>query len=74
MIISPNYTLKALVKESLGSNEQTFSCQDCGFEIGRDWNAAINIKNTAGYAEINAWGDYVQSGKSMNQESLIVER
>jgi putative transposase len=64
------------VKKSLSQNEQTFNCQDCGFEIGRDWNAAINIRNcaisaqnTAGYAEINAWGDYVQSGKSMNQES-----
>jgi putative transposase len=57
------------VKESLGLETRTFNCQDCGFEIGRDWNAAINIKNTAGYAGINAWGDYVQSDKSMNQES-----
>jgi putative transposase len=64
------------VKASLGQNEETFNCQDCGFEIGRDWNAAINIKNcaipapnTAGYAGINAWGDHAQSGKSMNQES-----
>jgi putative transposase len=63
------------VKEILGQNEQTFSCSDCGFEIGRDWNAAINIRNcaipaqnTERYSEINAWGDYVQLGKSTNQE------
>jgi putative transposase len=62
------------IKESLGLETRTFNCRDCGFEIGRDWNAAINIRNTARCAGINAWGDSVQSDKSMNQELPLDSR
>lgn len=32
-------------KEELKLSERTFSCENCGLEIDRDLNAAINIKN-----------------------------
>lgn len=34
------------VKEKLLLSERMYKCDSCGFEIGRDLNAAINIKNT----------------------------
>ncbi len=34
------------VKEKLTLKERTYSCESCGFEIDRDLNAAINIKNS----------------------------
>jgi putative transposase len=36
-----------LIKEDLSLKERTFSCE-CGFEIDRDVNAAINLKNQIG--------------------------
>lgn len=30
-------------KESLSLAERTFKCDDCGFEIDRDWNASLNL-------------------------------
>src|SRR6478736_1676807 len=32
------------IKEQLSLKERTYSCDNCGFEIDRDLNAAINIK------------------------------
>jgi len=34
------------IKEQLSLKERTYSCDNCGFEIDRDLNAAINIKNS----------------------------
>ena len=35
------------VKTKLGLGERVYKCECCGFEIDRDVNAAINIKNRA---------------------------
>lgn len=34
------------IKEQLSLKERTYSCDNCGFEMDRDLNAAINIKNS----------------------------
>jgi len=36
-----------IVKENLTLSDRVFICDDCGFEIDRDLNAAINLKNMA---------------------------
>lgn len=36
--------------------QRTYSCPNCGLEMDRDHNAAINIFNRAGSAQINACG------------------
>ncbi len=36
-------------KETLSLSERMFQCSHCGFEIGRDLNAAINLKNVASH-------------------------
>jgi len=56
------------VKKSLELSERVFKCSDCGYIIDRDLNAAINIKDTVGHTEINAWGESVQLDNSLNQE------
>lgn len=33
------------VKDSLLLSERTYHCESCGIDIGRDYNASINIKN-----------------------------
>lgn len=40
--------------------ERTHSCPHCGLVMDRDENAAINIKNRAGSAQIHAQGDNVR--------------
>lgn len=42
------------VKDPLGLEERTFNCDDCGFSIDRDLNAAINLKNLAGSSPVSA--------------------
>lgn len=44
------------VKEKLELSERVYKC-DCGLEIDRDLNAAINLANTARLAGIEAFGD-----------------
>lgn len=44
------------VKEKLELSERVYTC-DCGLEIDRDLNAAINLANTARLAGIQAYGD-----------------
>jgi putative transposase len=34
------------IKDELSLKERVYHCNDCGFEIDRDLNAAINLKNT----------------------------
>ena len=33
-----------IVKESLGLDERTYRCENCGLIIDRDWNAAFNLE------------------------------
>ncbi|SET05555.1 transposase, IS605 OrfB family, central region [Anaerobranca gottschalkii DSM 13577] len=33
------------IKDKLSLSERTFRCNDCGYEIDRDLNASINLKN-----------------------------
>ena len=48
------------VKDALQLSERSWECPDCNTVHDRDINAAINIlNNTAGSAEINAYGDRV---------------
>lgn len=48
------------VKDSLQLSERSWECPDCNTIHDRDVNAAINIlNNTAGTAEIHAYGDHV---------------
>ena len=44
------------VKESVKLSERIFKC-DCGLEIDRDLNAAINLANTVRLTGIQAYGD-----------------
>ena len=34
-------------KEVLGLDERTYTCEACRYEIDRDFNAALNLKNYA---------------------------
>ena len=45
-------------------SHRTFVCDDCGFTIDRDLNAALNLRNTASSAGIYAYGDRVSLGQS----------
>jgi len=35
------------IKKKLSLSERIYKCEDCGFEIDRDLNASINLKNLA---------------------------
>jgi putative transposase len=59
------------IKEDLKLSDRIYKC-DCGFEIDRDLNAAINLSNTASSAGINAHGDdkfHEPSGSGGRQRS-----
>jgi putative transposase len=44
------------IKDELSLSERVYKCNDCGFEIDRDLNAAINLKNTGLLPEFQACG------------------
>ncbi|OIO26112.1 hypothetical protein AUJ14_02725 [Candidatus Micrarchaeota archaeon CG1_02_55_22] len=50
-------------EQKMPLSQRTFACDGCGLVLDRDVNAARNIldratgRNTAGYAEINAFGN-----------------
>jgi putative transposase len=54
------------IKDELSLSERIYKCNDCGFEIDRDLNAAINLKNTGLLPEIQA------CGLSVNPEAIQV--
>ncbi|MBC3805658.1 transposase, partial [Acetobacterium fimetarium] len=37
------------IKSDLKLSDRVYICPDCGFEIDRDLNAAINLKNAIEY-------------------------
>jgi putative transposase len=45
------------IMSDLKLSDRVYKCSDCGFEIDRDLNAAINLKNRAKHAQINACGE-----------------
>ena len=62
-------------KKELSLSERTYHCNECGLEIDRDVNAAINLKHLAArHAEsINACGVHVRPRKVQEDEALNVE-
>jgi putative transposase len=67
------------IKNDLTLSDRTFKCGDCGFELDRDLNAALNILsegkrlNTAGTAEINACGDMNCSNSSAQEAACSLD-
>ncbi|MEC4869149.1 MAG: zinc ribbon domain-containing protein, partial [Jaaginema sp. PMC 1078.18] len=43
-------------KDSLSLSERTFNCENCGFSIDRDLNAATNLVNLAVSSTVSACG------------------
>ena len=63
-------------RETLSLSERVFSCHNCGFEIDRDLNAAINLKNVAAnLAETkNGRGESVRPiAEEIPTEAVLVE-
>jgi putative transposase len=46
-----------VIKETLALAERTFRCTDCGFEAGRDVNAALNLAAMAASSAVAACGE-----------------
>jgi putative transposase len=46
-----------VVKATLALADRTFRCDDCGFEAGRDVNAALNLARIAASSAVTACGD-----------------
>lgn len=62
-LINPRYTSQICsscrYKQKMPLNKRVYNCKNCGLEIDRDLNSAINI-NTSGQEEINAFRDIVR--------------
>lgn len=56
------------IKKDLKLSERTYCCSECGLEIDRDLNAAINIKNNAVGSTVSACGEFGAVRPSMKQE------
>jgi putative transposase len=52
-----------VIKETLDLAERMFRCTDCGFEAGRDVNAALNLAGMAASSAVSACGE-ARSGVS----------
>lgn len=50
------------VKDDLTLSDRTYKCGDCGLEIDRDRNAAINLRNLAGSSPVTACGEDIRLG------------
>jgi putative transposase len=46
-----------VVKDTLALSQRTFKCDDCGFEAGRDHNAALNLARLAASSAVSACGE-----------------
>jgi putative transposase len=46
-----------VIKKTLDLAERTFRCTDCGFEAGRDVNAALNLAAMAASSAVSACGE-----------------
>jgi putative transposase len=46
-----------VIKPTLDLAERTFRCDDCGFEAGRDHNAALNLARIAASSAVTACGE-----------------
>lgn len=46
-----------VIKPTLDLAERTFRCTDCGFEAGRDHNAALNLAGMAASSAVSACGE-----------------
>ena len=58
------------ITSDLKLSDRTYKCSECGFEIDRDLNAAINLKNRAKHARIDACGEDVSPIESLLAASL----
>jgi putative transposase len=45
------------VKAELALSQRIFKCDDCGYEAGRDLNAARNLENMAASFAVSACGE-----------------
>jgi len=69
------------IKKDLALKDRTYHCSDCGLELDRDFNAALNIlnKGTGGQSEtsslklVKACGDYVRPTSPSGRQSLKQE-
>ena len=59
-------------KKDLSLDERIFSCENCGIEIDRDLNAAINLSRL-GYSRIYACGHGTSTSSVSELASLMVE-
>lgn len=59
------------IKEDLKLSERVYKC-DCGLQIDRDMNAAINLANTARSAGIQAYGDGSSGRIDVNPVKLLL--
>lgn len=62
-------------KKELKLSERTYHCSECGLEINRDVNAAINLRNVAaGHAEtLNACGVHIRHRNVQEDDAMNAE-
>ena len=60
------------MKAKLSLSERTFNCDACGLSIGRDLNAAINIRAAGSAPEtLNAHGETIRRGGPSGYVALV---
>ncbi|MBQ9059181.1 MAG: transposase [Atopobiaceae bacterium] len=57
------------VKTKLALSERVFTCEECGYVIDRDLNAAINLKRHAVSSTVSACGEFFASACSPSKGS-----
>ena len=57
------------IKEDLRLEDRVYSCYNCGGEMDRDWNAAVNLSRYVGQVlpEVNGQGEAKVHGAVMSQ-------
>ena len=56
-----------VIKETLALAERMFRCTDCGFEAGRDVNAALNLAALAASSAVSACGEARSGAQRMSR-------